>query len=151
MMTLSRWSPARDLLNLTDEMNRLVTSAFGDETRETSLFKGAWTPLVDISEDDNNFYLRAELPGLSKENVNVKYEEGMLTIAGEKPAPQADKGINYHRVERRYGMFERSFRITSNIVADKVEADFADGVLTITLPKAEEIKPKAIEVKIRNK
>lgn len=150
-MNLSRFSPTRDLLNLTDEMNRLVSNAFRDEARETSLFKGAWAPSVDISEDNDNFYLHAELPGLTQEDVKVRYEEGMLTISGEKQTSSEEKDINYHRIERRYGKFERSFRITSNILADKIEADFSQGVLAITLPKAEEVKPKEIEVKIKAK
>lgn len=148
-MTLVKWNPARDLLNITEEMNRLVQNVFHDDARETSLFKGTWSPAVDISEDNDNYYLQVELPGMSRDDVKVKYEEGMLTITGEKKAEKEDKDLNYHRVERAYGKFERSFRITSQIVADKISADFANGVLSVTLPKAEEVKPKEIEVKIK--
>ena len=148
-MTLTRWNPTRDLLNLNEEMNRLVQNVFPGETRETSLFKGSWNPAVDISEDDDNFFLNVELPGLTKDDVKVKYEEGVLTITGEKKAEKEDKDRNYHRIERSYGKFERSFRITSQILADKINADFSNGVLSITLPKADEVKPKEIEVKIK--
>ncbi|MFQ5677027.1 MAG: Hsp20/alpha crystallin family protein [bacterium] len=150
MMSLTRWNPTRDLLNITDEMNRFVDSVFSQGgARETSLFKGTWNPAVDIAEDDDNFYLHMDLPGLKKEDVKVKYEEGMLTLTGEKKIVDEQKDINYHRVERSHGKFERSFRITSQILADKISADFSDGVLSVTLPKAEEIKPKEIEVKIK--
>ncbi len=147
-MTLTRWSPARDLLGIADEMNRLVDTVFRGDAREASLFKGTWSPAVDISEDDNNFYLHVELPGLKKDDVKVRYEEGLLTITGEKKAEREDKDLNYHRVERSYGKFERSFRLPSRIVNDQIKARFQDGVLEVTLPKAEEVKPKEIEVKV---
>lgn len=147
-MTLTRWNPARDLLGIADEMNRLVDTVFRSDTPETSLFKGAWTPAVDISEDDDNFYLNVELPGMKKEDVTLRYEEGLLTVTGEKKAEKEEKDVNYHRVERSYGKFERSFRVPSRIVNEKIDAKFTNGVLTVTLPKAEEIKPKEIEVKV---
>lgn len=150
MMTLTRWNPARDLMNLTEDMNRFMNNALTDRgTRETSLFRGTWSPDVDISEDSDNFYLHVELPGLGHDDVNVRYEEGMLTITGEKKVQDERNERNYHRVERGYGRFERSFRLTSNIDADKISADFSNGVLAITLPKLETAKPKEIEVKIK--
>lgn len=150
MMTLTRWNPTRDLMNITDDMNRFMSNIFSDRgTRETSLFRGVWSPAVDISEDHNNFYLYVELPGLNREDVNVRYEEGLLTITGEKKVEDETKDRNYHRVERGYGRFERSFRLTSNIDADKISADFSNGVLAVTLPKLETAKPKEIEVKIK--
>lgn len=147
-MTLTRWNPARDLLGIADEMNRLVDSVLRTDTREASLFKGTWTPAVDISEDKDNFYLHVELPGMKKEDVKVKFEEGLLTITGEKKTEREEKDVNYHRVERSYGKFERSFRVPTQVMNDKIEAKFEDGVLQITLPKAEEVKPKEIEVKV---
>ena len=147
-MTLTRWNPARELLDIADEMQRLVSNVFGDVTRETSFFKGSWTPAVDISEDKDNFYLHVELPGLKKDDVKVSYEDGILTIRGEKKDVREDKDVNFHRVERSFGMFERSFRVPNRILEDKIDAKFENGVLTITLPKAEEAKPKEIEVKI---
>jgi len=147
-MTLTRWNPARDLLGIADEMNRLVDSVLRTDTREASLFKGTWTPAVDISEDKDNFYLHVELPGMKKEDVKVKFEEGLLTITGEKKTEREEKDVNYHRVERSYGKFERSFRVPTQVMNDKIEAKFENGVLQITLPKAEEVKPKEIEVKV---
>jgi len=149
-MAIARWSPARDLINISEEMNRLVGNVFGPEgTRETSLFKGTWSPAVDISEDSDNFYLHVELPGMKKDDVKVKYEEGMLTLMGEKKSRTEEKKEDYHRIERKYGKFERSFRITSQIVAEQIAADFSDGILSITLPKAEEVKPKEIDITIK--
>ncbi len=147
-MTLTRWNPARDLMDIADEMNRLVSNVFGDATRETSFFKGTWSPAVDISEDRDNFYLHVELPGLKKDDVKISYEDGILTIRGEKKNMREEKDVNYHRLERSFGQFERSFRVPNRIVEDKIAARFENGVLTITLPKAEEAKPKEIEVKI---
>jgi len=150
MMTLTRWNPTRDLMNITEDMNRFMSNVFSDQgTRETSLFRGTWSPQVDISEDKDNFYLHVELPGMNHDDVNVRYEEGMLTITGEKKVQDERNERNYHRVERGYGRFERSFRLTSNIDADKIAADFSNGVLAITLPKLETAKPKEIEVKIK--
>lgn len=147
---LTRWNPNRDLYSLADEMNRFVDRVFSNgDTPETSLFKGAWAPAVDISEDSDNFYLEIELPGMDKDSVKVQYEEGLLTISGEKKSEREDKKVNYHRVERNYGRFERSFRVPSRILGDKVDANFSNGVLQVTLPKADEVKPKQIDVKVK--
>lgn len=147
-MTLTRWTPTRDFLGIAEDMNRLVKTMFDDDTPETTYMKGSWTPAVDISEDDNNFYLTVDLPGMVKDEVKVRFEDGLLSITGEKKAETEEKKLNYHRVERSYGRFERSFRVPSRISANKIDAKFDKGVLTVTLPKAEEAKPKEIEVKI---
>lgn len=149
MTTLTRWTPTRDLLNIAEDMNRLVSSIFGDGgMREASLFQGTWSPAVDISEDNDNYYVAVELPGLSKEDIKVRFEDGFLTVSGERKSQHERKDVNFHRVERSYGRFERSFRVPAQILADKIDAHFDKGVLTITLPKAEEAKAKEIEVKI---
>lgn len=147
-MTLTRWNPTREIWGLADDMNRLFRSMVEDSTREASFYKGSWNPAVDISEDKDNFHLNIDLPGLDKKDVNVRFEDGLLTITGEKRAEKEEKDVNYHRVERSYGKFERSFRVPSQVMADKIDAKFNKGVLTVTLPKAEEAKPKEIEVKI---
>lgn len=147
-MAVTRWSPTRDLLGITDEMNRLVNNLFGGETAETS-FRGTWSPAVDVGEDQDNFYLYIELPGMTREDVKLRYEEGLLTITGEKKAVAENKDLNFHRVERTFGRFERSFRVPTRILGDKIDAHFENGVLVVTLPKAEEMKPKEIEVKIK--
>lgn len=150
MTALTRWHPSRDLLSITEEMNRLVDSVFRNgETRETSFLQGTWTPAADINEDRDNYYLHIELPGMSRDDIKLRYDDGTLVISGEKKSSFENNDISYHRVERSYGKFERSFRITSQILSDKISAEFTDGVLSITLPKAEEVKAKEIEVKIK--
>jgi HSP20 family protein len=138
----------RNLLDVAEEMNRLVRNVFDSETRETSLYKGEWSPAVDISEDDDNYYLNVELPGINREDVSVRYEEGLLSITGEKKSLKKEEKRNYHRVERLYGKFERSFRVPSRIDSEKIGAKFENGMLMITVPKLEEAKPKQIDVKI---
>lgn len=148
-MTLTRWSPTRDLLSEEfNRLNRMLSSFWNDTTPETSLFKGEWSPAVDISEDKDAYYLHFELPGLTKEDVKVNYEDGVLTVRGEKKAEQKEETKNYHRIERCFGMFERSFRVPSKILDNKIDAKFKNGILEVTLPKAEDAKPKEIEVKI---
>lgn len=147
-MTLTRWNPRRELWGIAGDMNRLVSSMFDDGLRETSLFKGNWNPAVDISEDTDNFYLNIDLPGMDKKDVKVRFEDGLLTLTGEKISEKEEKNVSYHRVERSYGKFERSFRVPNRIISDKIDAKFEKGVLTVTLPKAEEAKPKEIEVKV---
>ncbi len=151
-MTVTRWSPARDLMNLTEEfnrINRLIRNVFGtDETAERPLLKTSWMPPVDIIEDKDNYYLFVELPGLKRDDVKVDYEDGVLTIRGEKKSQREEKDRTYHRLERTFGQFERSFRVPSRIKEDQIDARFENGVLKITLPKVEEVKPREIEIKI---
>ena len=103
---------------------------------------------MDISENDDEFVVRAELPGMRKEDVNVTFVNGALKIEGERKHEKEDQKTNYHRVERAYGKFCRVFQIPDEVKSDKISADFKDGLLNIRLPKAEEVKPKAIDVKI---
>jgi len=149
MLTPTRWNPVRDLFNFTDEINPFSRDFFDKDIREASLMKGTWNPSVDISEDDNNFYLNVELPGMKREDVKVNYDDGLLTVSGERKTETENKDKNYLRVERTFGKFERSFRIPTHVIQDKIDAQFENGVLLITLPKAEEAKPKQIEVKIK--
>ncbi|NIR49122.1 Hsp20/alpha crystallin family protein [candidate division KSB1 bacterium] len=148
MTQLNSWNPTRDLLGIIDEMNRIVRNVLRNGTEETSLFQGSWTPAVDISEDNDNFYLHVELPGLSKQDVHIRYEDGLLSISGEKKDLNENDGLNFHRLERASGKFERSFRLTNEIIRDQIDAHFENGVLSITLPKAEEAKAKDIEIKV---
>jgi HSP20 family protein len=147
-MSLVRWNPARELNRMHDELNRLFSNFFSADTLETSFARGAWEPVVDISETPESYLVTAELPGISKDDVNISYEDGVLTIRGEKKQEKEEKRKNYHRVERSFGAFERSFRVPSRVLIDKVEAKFKDGVLHLMLPKAEEARPKEIPIKI---
>jgi HSP20 family protein len=131
-----------------DDLNRLFSGFFSGDTLETSFARGAWEPVVDICETPESYLVTAELPGLTKDDVNISYEDGILTIRGEKKQEKEEKRKNYHRVERSFGAFERSFRVPSRVLLDKVEAKFKDGVLHLMLPKAEEARPKEIPIKI---
>lgn len=147
-MSLIRWSPARELNRMHDDLNRLFSGFLSGDALETSFARGAWEPVVDISETPESYLVSAELPGLTKDDVNINYEDGILSIRGEKKQEKEEKRKNYHRVERSFGAFERSFRVPSRVLVDKIEAKFKDGVLHLLLPKAEEARPKEIPIKI---
>jgi HSP20 family protein len=147
-MSLIRWSPARELAKVQDDFNRLASTFLRDDAFETSFARGAWEPVVDISETDDNYVVIAELPGMSKDDVKISYEDGILSIRGEKKQEREEKRKNYHRLERSFGAFERSFRVPSRVLVDKIDAKFKDGVLNLTMPKAEEARPKEIPIKI---
>jgi HSP20 family protein len=156
-MSLIRWNPARELAtwpselwNMQREINRLFDNFFrGGIQDEGSFGLSSWTPAVDIAEHDNEFVVKVELPGVSKDDVKITLESNILTIRGEKKQDRETKEENYHRLERMYGSFQRSFTLPSTVRSDKIDAVYKDGVLTITLPKAEEAKPKQIEVKVK--
>jgi HSP20 family protein len=147
MMTLVRWHRARDMHAMQHEMNRLVHNFFrgGLQDKGTSRRDG-WTPAVDMYEGDEAFTLTAELPGFSKDDVQVEIKDNRLTLRGERKREAEVKEAQYHRVERVYGAFQRSIRLPALVDADKAEAVFKDGVLKLTLPKAEEAKPKPISI-----
>lgn len=108
--------------------------------------KGDWSPRVDIAETDSEFIIKAEIPEVKKEDVKVTVENGILVLHGERKQEKEEEGKTYHRIERHYGIFNRSFTLPETVVAEKVKAGFKDGVLTITLRKTEDVEPKAIEV-----
>jgi HSP20 family protein len=151
-MALIRWRDlSSDLLDLQREINRMFDrffrgSIFEEEEEETKVV--TWRPTVDVSETDDEYIVRAELPGVSKGDIKVTLKENVLTIRGEKKQERETKDENFHRVERIYGAFQRSFTLPGEVRVDKIDAKFKDGVLTIRLPKAEETKAKEIEVKV---
>ncbi len=156
-MALVRWNPARelatfptDVINMQREINRMFDSFFrGGTLDDGSLGTSAWTPAVDVEERDDEYQVKVELPGVSKDDVKITVQDNILTIHGEKKREKETKGSNYHRVERSYGSFQRSFTLPTSVRHDKVEASYKEGILTIALPKAEEAKPKQIEVKVK--
>lgn len=146
-MTLIRWNPARQRMMPTEvEWDRLMRDFVGDRLEDTELTN--WTPAVDITEDNDSFVVTADLPGLTKKDISINIKENMLTISGERKSEIKDEKRNYCRTERRYGTFKRSFQLTDQVLADKITATFKDGVLTVDVPKAEEVKPKEIEIKV---
>lgn len=154
-MSLIRWNPDRDLtfpgdiLDMQRGINRMFDRFFRGGLWEEDLVPSTWSPEVDIGEEDGRFVVKVELPGVDKANVKITTQDNILTIRGEKKQERESKGSNYHRVERSYGSFQRSFSLPSSVKNDKIEASFSDGVLSVALPKAEEAKRKAIEVKIK--
>jgi HSP20 family protein len=149
-MTIVRWEPFRSLVSLQERMNRLFDeSARGlGRSQEEDWTMGAWAPPVDIYEQGNDVVLKAELPGVDPKDVDIRIENNVLTLKGERKLEDEIKQESYHRVERSYGSFTRAFTLPSTVDTGNVKADYKDGVLRITLPKREEAKPKQIRVDI---
>jgi HSP20 family protein len=146
-MAIMRWNPAQELARVQEEFERLFRNFLPSQMLETSFALGAWEPAVDICETNDEYVITAELPGVSKDEVKVSYVDEVLTISGERKQEE-EKDKTYRRVERSFGAFERSFRLPARIVVDKIDAKFKDGVLTLTLPKAEDAKPKEIPIRV---
>jgi len=148
-MALVRWDPFRELEEVSDRLNRMFArpatrSSNGKET----MIVADWTPSVDISETEGEYQIKAEIPDVKKEDVKVTLEDGVLTIQGERKHEKEEKGKKYHRIERSYGSFVRTFSLPDVIDEEKVKAEFKEGVLNLSLPKSEKAKPKAIDVKV---
>ena len=148
-MTLVRWSPLREMDDMFDRFNRAFSRvpAVREGGQETMAIAD-WAPTVDISETDNQYLIKVELPGVEKNDVKVSVHDGVLTIQGERQMEHEEQGKKFHRVERAYGRFARSFVLPENVDATKIDAAHKDGLLNVTLEKAAEAKPKAIEVKV---
>jgi HSP20 family protein len=133
------------LFNLRDELDRLFEGPFGDLSR-TSRLLGVWNPAVDLYEDKDNVIVKAELPGLKREDIEVSLNDGALSISGERKSGEKAEDTEVRRSERFVGRFQRTITLPSSVKGDKVNAQYKDGVLTVTLPKAEEAKPRQIQV-----
>ena len=144
-MAIVRWVPARELASMeVDRLNRMFTDFYGE-----AFARSAWVPAVDIYETDaNEVVLKAELPDMKREDISVTFENGVLTLKGERKLEQETNKENYHRVERRHGTFSRSFTLPNTVDASRISAAYKDGILTIRLPQREEAKPKQIDVNI---
>ena len=148
-MALVRWDPFRELEEVSDRLNRMFARTAASRTNgKETMIVADWTPSVDISETEQEYQIKAEIPDVKKEDVKVTVEDGVLTIQGERKHEKEEKGKKYHRIERSYGSFVRTFSLPDVIEEEKVNADFKDGVLNLHLPKSEKAKPKAIEVKV---
>lgn len=151
-MTLVKWNPTRDLFNLEKEFNKIF-STFGDKfgisrADEEAYENAIWSPLADISEDEDKYTVKMDLPGIDKNDVKLSFADGQISISGERKQENEEKNTKYHRVERMYGKYYRSFALPNKIKEDKIDAQFSNGQLTITIPKADEVKPKQIEIKV---
>jgi HSP20 family protein len=147
MNALTKWNPFREL----EEIQNRMSSVFGRTPVRGSgqaMTVSEWTPLVDITEDDKEYLIKAELPEVKKEDVKLTVENGTLTITGERKFEKEEKGKKYHRMERAYGSFMRSFTLPEGAAGDKTTAGFKGGVLKVHLPKSAEAKPKPIEVQV---
>jgi HSP20 family protein len=145
------WTPFRALRDLEHEMDR----AFGltrwpvVERETTGLLEGVWSPSVDVYQTEDKIVVKADVPGLEKKDFDISVVNSHLTIKGERKHEDEVKEENYHRIERAYGAFERTFALPATVDAEKIQAEYKDGVLEVTLPKKEEAKPKQIAVKVK--
>lgn len=148
-MAIVRWDPFRDLAEVQERVNRVLGDFYGGRGQDDVMRRGAWIPPVDIYEGTNHeMVIKVELPDLRREDIDIRVEDNTLTISGEKKLDGEVKQEQYHRVERLYGNFTRSFSLPATIATEKVHADYKNGVLTILLPMREEAKPKQIQVAV---
>ncbi|MBN2370058.1 MAG: Hsp20/alpha crystallin family protein [Vicinamibacteria bacterium] len=151
-MAIVKWEPFRDWLSLQERMNRLFDESFRGVSRSASeddwALGGSWAPAVDIYEQEGNLVLKAELPGVDPKSVDVRIENNVLTLRGERKFENEIKRENCHRIERAYGTFTRSFTLPTVVNQEKIQADYQDGVLKVVLPKRDEAKPKQITINV---
>ena len=146
-MQLTKWDPFREMEDVFDRYSKALSwSRLGGSEIMTG---GDWAPRVDIAETEKEFIIKAEVPEVKKEEVKISVDNGILSIRGERKQEKEEKGKKFHRVERYYGSFTRSFTLPDNVDETKIEASFKDGMLNIQIPKSEKSKPKAIDIKIK--
>ncbi len=144
---VSAWGGFGQLSNLRDEIDRLFEAPLAEFARASHLLSG-WTPAFDVYEDKDNIYVRAELPGMKKEDIDLSLHNGSLSISGERKSEDKFKDAEVYRMERFFGRFQRTVTLPTPVAADKIKAQYKDGILSVTLPKAEEAKPKHIDVNV---
>lgn len=149
-MALIRWEPARELHSMQSEMNRLFGSLFDSTTPRNGVRTSPrrWIPAMDVAETDDQYVLRADLPGLSEDDVRVELEDNILTISGKRSSAHEESKNGYHRVERSYGSFSRSVALPEGVDADGIQANFDKGVLEVKVAKPEQIKPRKVAITI---
>jgi HSP20 family protein len=146
MSNLIRWEPVREMMTLREAMDQLFNDAF---TRPVSMSGGSAIPAIDLYQNNDSVVVKAALPGLKADDVQISVTADVLTLRGEFKQENEQKDTTYHIREQRYGSFERSIMLPSDVQTDKAKADFENGILTITLPKAESVKPKTISIKAK--
>ncbi len=148
-MAIVRWDPFRDIISLRERMDKMFEDSLSRfRMPEEATMQTFWSPAVDIYETDENIVLKAELPGVDKSEVSVEVKDNTLILKGERKREKELKEENYHRIERSFGTFVRSFSLPVTVKQDQVKAKFKDGVLEVTLPKSEEAKPKQVKVEV---
>jgi HSP20 family protein len=148
-MAVVKWDPLRDLVSIQDRMNRLFEQTLSRSRAEEGITASTWSPAVDIYETPETIIMKADLPGLSREDIEIQIRDNTLTLRGERRFAKDVQQENYLRIERAYGAFQRNFTLPTTVQQDKIRAIFRDGVLELTLPKAEEAKPKKIAIEVR--
>jgi HSP20 family protein len=146
---LVKWNPSRNLFDVDNEFDRMVRSFFNWDYPMQQAPAGSVAPRIDVEENENEYRLSAELPGMNRDDISVTLANNVLTLSGEKKAEREMNKNNCHCSERRYGKFSRSFNFSNDVLSDKITADFQNGVLYVTVPKAEEAKSKQIEIKVK--
>ncbi len=144
MAVLNRWDPVRDLMSIQNEMNRLFGRTYGQTDADE--FVGSWSPSIDVFQSDDKFTVVCELPGLTTEDIDITVEDNILTVRGERKFYEDVKEENFHRVERRYGGFIRRIALPQHSDTGSIQASMSEGLLRIEIPKAEQAKPKKIQV-----
>src|SRR6188472_97930 len=145
-MTIVRWEPLRELNSLQSEMNRLFNTVFDTPSGTSGNVLRRWMPAMDLVESGDHFVLRADLPGMSEDDVNIEFEDGTLTVSGERKAEHEESNEGFHRVERSFSSFSRSLTLPQGIDPEAVTASFDNGVLEIRIPKPEQRKPRKIAI-----
>ena len=146
-MTIVRWEPIRELSSLQSDMNRFFDAMFQSPTGGGQAAQlRRWTPAMDLAETEDAFVLRADLPGVSQEDVNIELEDTVLTVSGERKSDHENKGEGFYRVERAFGAFSRSLTLPKGVDAEAIAAQFTDGVLEVRIPKPEQRKPRRIAI-----
>jgi HSP20 family protein len=150
VMAIVKYNPLRELRSMQDQMDRLLNLSWGGgDFPGEDIKEGIWQPAVDIYETADSIVIKAELPDIEQKDIDVKIEDNLLTIKGERKHESEVKKENYHRIERYFGSFQRSFKLPGTVEQEKVVATCEKGVLTVTLPKKEEVKPKQINVEVK--
>lgn len=142
-MALVRWDPGREVDTLQSEVNRIFDTFFG---QNDSARTRRWVPAMDLAETEDHLVLRADLPGLKREDVEIEVKDGVLTISGERRAQQEERSEGFHRIERAFGTFSRSLTLPKGVDPEQVGADFEDGVLEVRIPKPEDTKPVRVQI-----
>lgn len=148
MTVLTRWEPVREFSTLQDRMNRLFRDSYGPEGREETLNNTSFAPPVDVYEDEHSVNVKIEVPGVDEKDIDVRIENNVLTVHGERKFEKEEKQENFRRVERQYGSFTRTFTLPTTVDAEKVAASYDKGILKIALPKKAEAKPKQIKISV---
>jgi HSP20 family protein len=145
-MAIIRWDPFRDMVTLRERMNRAFEDVFAGRGEDKELTPSAWAPAVDIYETENELVLTAEVPGIAEKDIEIRIEDNTLQLKGERKFEKETKEENYHRIERSYGSFYRAFTLPNSIDPESIKAEHEKGVLRITMPKRQELKPRTVKI-----